>query len=370
MKFIALLLMLAGASAAQNDSLEIIGAYYGLDDRFADVTARVRAMVQTNGGAVIPVAPSSFGGLDPARGVVKVLRIYYRWNGQFNNGEWRDGDTAQIGAPPVQTTVRRRGLRIVRAVYGAGNRTVDVTRLLQSRVSNNAIEVQVTNANMGGVDPAPAVVKELQLAYEIEGRARELRIRESDWLRLPEGASPAVPTAGLRILSATYGTASRNSDVTKIVTSLITDDRLTLTVGANTLSVDPARGDEKVLYVVYLWKGQQYEARVSDGRVMDIPPRNPGRPSPSLYSNATDGACFFAEPNFRGASYCVAAGQNAQQMPPFARYGSVQFKGRVRSVDLYEQPGFKGNTVRLRDSQADLGALGSWTGQPGSVRLN
>ena len=46
-----------------------------------------------------------------------------------------------------------RGLGIVQASYGAGNRRRDVTSRLQSMVRNNRLNVLVNNSTMGG-DPA------------------------------------------------------------------------------------------------------------------------------------------------------------------------------------------------------------------------
>jgi hypothetical protein len=272
------LLTLAAASLMAQGSLEIIGAYYGMDARFADVADRLRPMVQNGASLSVRVLPSSFGGLDPARGVAKVLRVYYRLNGQFANGEWRDGETAQIGSGGFGGGNDpfgggggggRRQLRIVRAIYGAGNRTIDVTSLVQNQVTNNGIDLQITNANMGGTDPAPAVVKELRLSYEFRGRTQEVRVRENDFLRLPEGTGPI--SSGLRIISATYGIGNRTADVTGTLASLVSNDRITLTVSNATMGIDPARGGDKQLQVIYEFNGRRFETRVDEGKLLNIP---------------------------------------------------------------------------------------------------
>jgi hypothetical protein len=163
----------------------------------------------------------------------------------------------------------------------------------------------------------------------------------------------------LQIIQAVYGTDARNADVTAVLRTLVSGDKLRLTVGVNTLAVDPARGDDKTLFVIYTWEGRRYEARVDDGRVLDLPGRSgPAVPPPTLFGATTDGVCLHAEP----------------QLPAFSKYGSLQFRGRIRWVELFELPGFKGRQVRLESSEADLVRFGAgqnpWVIRPGSLKLN
>lgn len=377
--FLAALLLGTATLAAAQNSLEIIAAYYGNGERFTDVTARIRPLATPDGRLQFLVSPASFR-MPSDGGAKRAVRIYYKWNGQFQHNEWPDGETVRIGTAATEPAVPEpssasRSLRIVKALYGAGRRTLDVTQLLQGLVAADRLEVAVSNATMGGKDPAPAVVKSLTLTYEFQGRTIETLVPENGTLRIPE--DPANATAqGLQIVQAIYGTDARNADVTKILQSLVSNDKVSLTVGVNTLAVDPSRGDEKTLFVIFLWEGRRYEARVGDGKLLELPGRGgPGatRP-PSLFGTTADGVCLHPGLEFQGTPFCVAAGQNASQLPAFAKYGSAQFRGRIRWVELFELPGFKGRTVRLEASEADLTRFGSgqnpWVVRPGSLKLN
>ena len=79
---------------------------------------------------------------------------------------------------------RRGGLRIVAATYGAGDRMIDVRQLLQSRVQDGRLELQVTNESMGG-DPFRGEQKALQLTYQWGGREYDVTV--------PEGQSFSIP---------------------------------------------------------------------------------------------------------------------------------------------------------------------------------
>jgi hypothetical protein len=77
-------------------------------------------------------------------------------------------------------------LRITRAVYGAGKRTVDVTARLNGRVRDGQLKVPVSNDTMGG-DPAHNAVKTLTVWYTFNGRAAQVTVNENDFLQLPAG---------------------------------------------------------------------------------------------------------------------------------------------------------------------------------------
>lgn len=182
-----LLFLLATALAAQ-PRLEVIAAYYGLDTRFAEVTERVRG-AQLRGVVQLTVGGDSMG-IDPLPGTVKVLRVYYRVNGVFAHGEWRDGELVRIpeNAPAPAPTVSS-SLRLLEARYGSTARSQDVLARLQSLVQNNRLNLTVSNQTMGG-DPAVGAAKSLVLTYEWQGQRFEVRTREGRTLNIPgEGAA-------------------------------------------------------------------------------------------------------------------------------------------------------------------------------------
>jgi hypothetical protein len=296
MKILFLSLVMAVNLAAQG-TVDIIAAYFGMNDRFADVSNQVRSMAQSGqynnnnnrGQYNLPSFPVGVNtmGIDPAPGVPKVLRVYYRVNGQFAQGEWREGDTAQLnGQNVIQSGVQggvpgslrsiftgnrnTSQLQITRAVYGAGNQVADITAQLNSRIVNNRLDYEITNLNAGG-DPAPNVPKTLQVTYNWQGRPYTNLLPEGQWLRLPDMAGQVAPVPALRIVSAQYGLGNRVMDVTNLLNSRIAGDRLTMPVNNNTMGGDPAKGGDKQLYVVYEVNGQRREARVNEDQQLTIP---------------------------------------------------------------------------------------------------
>ena len=75
-------------------------------------------------------------------------------------------------------------LQILTASYGAKDRFVDVRQLLQSRVQNDRLDLQVTNASMGG-DPIRGALKTLRINYEWAGRSYEVVAQENQRVSIP-----------------------------------------------------------------------------------------------------------------------------------------------------------------------------------------
>jgi beta-barrel assembly-enhancing protease len=95
-------------------------------------------------------------------------------------------------APPTRgqlpATADRRppagDLRIVSASYGAGNQFIDVRQRLQSSVRNDQLDLQVTNATMGG-DPNRNRSETLRVRYEWANRQYDMVVQENQWITLP-----------------------------------------------------------------------------------------------------------------------------------------------------------------------------------------
>lgn len=78
-------------------------------------------------------------------------------------------------------------LKIVKAVYGVlgdPKRCVDVTEHLRRMVKGGVLAVRASNEIAG--DPAPFVVKQLRVEYEIGGARHVKVVREGDLLTIPE----------------------------------------------------------------------------------------------------------------------------------------------------------------------------------------
>jgi len=79
-------------------------------------------------------------------------------------------------------------LSVLSAIYGAGykgnEKGIDVTKLLNSKISNNSILIQVNNENMGN-DPYPGVQKTLVVTYSISNKKYLVSVKEGQLLLIP-----------------------------------------------------------------------------------------------------------------------------------------------------------------------------------------
>lgn len=165
--------------------------------------------------------------------------------------------------------------RVVRAWYGAGEQSMDVTRRLRELVRQDR-RFQVSNEMLGG-DPAPGQWKTLVIqATDRHGRMRNFEYREGNridgdrftaWAR-PDGDDGGWHHGGrdegyYAVISASYGTSRRQMDVTGRVMELVRRDG-GFSAANDTLGGDPDRGRNKVLRI---------EARGRDGqtRIFEYP---------------------------------------------------------------------------------------------------
>jgi hypothetical protein len=191
-----------GGGGAGWGEYRIIRAEYGADNRWADVTQQLRRIASTD--ATFRMGNSTFG-IDPAPGVVKTLRILARRPGErdrtfeyregstvdgaqfsgWGGGNWGYGDGNNNNYNNNYDN-NRGDVRIIQARYGLGNRSVDVTRQLQSLVDSRGLNISVDNDSMGVGDPAPGIRKELSVVYEYRGRQRRATVRENDMLHISD----------------------------------------------------------------------------------------------------------------------------------------------------------------------------------------
>jgi DnaJ-like protein C11, C-terminal len=84
-----------------------------------------------------------------------------------------------LGLPTVGTPT----FAVIKATYGAGEQTVDVTKQIQALVSSNALRMK---APWGlGVDPAFGKVKELKIRYSHGGTEKTATFDQKDSVSLP-----------------------------------------------------------------------------------------------------------------------------------------------------------------------------------------
>ena len=95
-----------------------------------------------------------------------------------------------------------RGLTIIKSSYGIQGNFTDVTQEVQGLVQNGELNFLVSSQQLGILDPAPGVQKELQIQYMInKGKKNLLTVQDNEQVLL---SAPNVPT-DKKPESLTYG---------------------------------------------------------------------------------------------------------------------------------------------------------------------
>ncbi len=97
------------------------------------------------------------------------------------------GDAKELRKALAQAGHQAVKLEIVRARYGEGSNTKDVTATLrQCAASSRVVFLPSSNYNEAfGGDPAPGIVKQLTIRYRIDGRPGEVSLGENATVVLP-----------------------------------------------------------------------------------------------------------------------------------------------------------------------------------------
>jgi len=202
--------MFTGRLHAQDEPWQVVRADYGYKSQRNDVTDLVRDLISRGGGnGRVAVGNQTMGG-DPAVGADKTLRIFARnRRGEERTFEYKEGATIEVGMffVPVPDN-------------DWGNRN--------------------QNSRWGDRDDGYA--------------ARE----RDDW-------------NALWIIRGYYGTQGRMANVTDLLRSRVREGMLVVDVSNDSLGVDPAVGEDKVLRVVYRYQGKEQAAAVREGRTLSIP---------------------------------------------------------------------------------------------------
>jgi hypothetical protein len=180
------------------------------------------------------------------------------------------------------------GWQIVRADYGFRNQRSDVTDILKDLIARGGVDgrVAVNNQTMGG-DPAIGKDKSLRVFARNRGNeerefsfnegtfvdVRMFAVRRDDWGDRPGNNGGRYPedSNGLQIIRGFYGVQGRTADVTEVLRRRARDGALTLAVGNNELGGDPVPGADKILIVVYRYRGQETATAVREGNTLTIP---------------------------------------------------------------------------------------------------
>jgi hypothetical protein len=181
-----LLVLLAFVSSAAAQRIYVESAYYGTRHRGGtDVTEQVQRFARQ--GEPFRVSNELFG-FDPAPTHQKTLVVGYvvdgrRYRTSAGEGDvfyFRGGGYAEEGSGPGYGPGPGPGYgdyegrtRILRAVYGARGRYVDVTRIVREFVMSG--EPFSASNETFGIDPYKGETKRLRISYIQDGERRESR---------------------------------------------------------------------------------------------------------------------------------------------------------------------------------------------------
>jgi len=164
------------------------------------------------------------------------------------------------------------GLRIIKALYGAGNAQVDVTENMKKRISNGQLAVKVNNETMGQ-DPIQGIWKALIIRYETEQGEFGAYADEGTNLIIPNPFASKIASRSkhLTILKAMYGQDKSRVDVRSIIQNGIVGGAVFVRASNQYFGVDPIQGVRKSLYVSYRSSEGIYEASIEEDQDMVIP---------------------------------------------------------------------------------------------------
>ena len=162
------------------------------------------------------------------------------------------------------------GIKILKATYGTGTTTVDVTKGVASHITDGVLNLTVTSDSLNVPDPAPGQLKSLNVSYSINnGSTMSQMVKDNEVLMI--SAPPERRGTGLQIKKAEYGYAGNFTDVTDAIQNHIRNGTINIKVGPSTAGIpDPNPNKQKTLSVQYEINGAPNSIDVTDGNTLKI----------------------------------------------------------------------------------------------------
>jgi hypothetical protein len=212
---------------------------------------------ETNGCTTVPLR------FDPAGSVFVVFR------------QPVSGDHAVALVPETQQVVKKPvfELKILKAEYGVFPEEVpsecaDVTAKVKSAMANGVRRIKASNDLAG--DPAPNVVKELQIDYLLGTEQKRAKVSENQTVELPAGAEVVKALYGL-IEEEKPKPEAQVVDLTEKLAGMVKDGTLRVRADNALAGKDPAHMVVKQMRVDYLYKGARKQARVAENQTLALP---------------------------------------------------------------------------------------------------
>lgn len=162
------------------------------------------------------------------------------------------------------------GIKILKASYGAGSKTVDVTSAVSSHIKDGELNLVVTPDSLNVTDPAPNQAKQLNVSYTINNGSKNSSVVNDNGILLL--SAPAERKAdGLQIIKAEYGYAGNFTDVTSAIQTQVRNGSINIKVGPSTAGIpDPNPNKQKTLQVDYSLNGAKNSQSFTDGQTFAL----------------------------------------------------------------------------------------------------
>ena len=177
------------------------------------------------------------------------------------------------------------GIKITKATYGAGTKTVDVKAAVSSHIKDGELNLVVSPDSLGVEDPAPGQTKQLTVSYTINGGDTNVKSAYDNEAIILSAPSARV-ASGLDIVKAQYGYAGNMTDVTDAIRNYISNGLIKLKVSPSTVGIpDPNPNKQKVLEVDYTLNGAKNSETIKDNSMFHVsapPADSPGGDDTSI----------------------------------------------------------------------------------------
>ena len=195
------------------------------------------------------------------------------------------------------------GIKILKASYGAGSKTVDVTSAVSSHIKDGELNLVVTPDSLNVSDPAPNQPKQLNVSYTVNNGSKNSSVINDNGVLLI--SAPAERKAdGLQIIKAEYGYAGNYTDVTSAIQTHVRNGSINIKVGPSTAGIpDPNPNKQKNLQVDYSLNGAKNSQSFNDGQTFQLsapPEEQASNQSPSQHVFSIGWIAY------KGISYFIA----------------------------------------------------------------
>lgn len=166
------------------------------------------------------------------------------------------------------------GIKITKAIYGTGTKTVDVTAGVSTHIRDGTLSLVVSADALNIPDPVPGQQKILNVEYTINnGKPNAQMVKDNEMLMI--SAPSEIKAVGLQITKAEYGYAGNFTDVTDAIQTHVRNGSINIKVGPDTAGIpDPNPNKQKSLEVEYTINGSKNMMSLTDGKqfMLSAPP--------------------------------------------------------------------------------------------------